>query len=270
MAPGGPLTQAQRPPPAAARVTALRMSGSSDLERLGGESAARAIISDFIGRVARDFVIGYLFAGRDLERIITHETAMAVGMLGGPVAYSGRPLGAVHQPLKINAGHFRRRLAFLERTLEAHKVPEDIAARWLEHNRRLERLIVDGTDCAPDEPPPSLAPPDEAEEPLAPSSAARPSAQDDALDDWDEDLLQDTEEEPIEDEGPPHPDEGWDEIDLLEDPDFNREHDPEGWVVEGPEVDDERWDEDELLERDGAAEPGWDDEDEDLPPRRRR
>ena len=94
----------------------------------------------------------------------------------------------------------------------------------------------------------------------------------DDLDDWDEDLLQDTEEEPMEDEGPPHPDEGWDEIDLLEDPDFNREHDPQGWVVEGPEVDEERWDEDDLLESDSAAEPGWDDEDEDPPapsPKRR-
>ncbi|MCK6522879.1 group 1 truncated hemoglobin [Myxococcota bacterium] len=250
------------------------MSGPSDLERLGGETAARAIISDFIARVARDFVIGYLFAGRDLERIVLHETAMAVAMLGGPVAYTGRPLGAVHQPLKINAGHFRRRLAFLERTLEAHGVPEDIAARWIEHNRRLERLIVDGTDCAPDEPPPSLAPPplpdeDDAAEPITTPAGERPSRQVDDLDDWDEDLLQDTEEEPLEDEGPPHPDEGWDEIDLLEDPDFNREHDPEGWAVEGPEVDDERWDEDELLERDGAAEPGWDDED-DEPPRRSR
>jgi hemoglobin len=253
------------------------MSGPSDLERLGGESAARTIITDFIGRVARDFVIGYLFAGRDLDRIILHETAMAVTMLGGPVAYSGRPLGAVHQPLKINAGHFRRRLAFLERTLEAHNVPEDIAARWIEHNRRLERLIVDGTDCAPDEPQPSLAPPPlPDEDPLeAPQTAPAQQADTDTdavaarladdLDDWDEDLLQDTEEEPMEDEGPPHPDEGWDEIDLLEDPDFNREHDPQGWVVEGPEVDDERWDEDELLESDGVAEPGWDDEDEDPP-----
>jgi hemoglobin len=251
------------------------MSGPSDLERLGGESAARTIITDFIGRVARDFVIGYLFAGRDLDRIILHETAMAVTMLGGPAAYTGRPLGAVHQPLKINAGHFRRRLAFLERTLEAHQVPEDIAARWLEHNRRLERLIVDGTDCAPDEPQPSLAPPplpdeDDAEE-HAPVVDLRAKQADD-LDDWDEDLLQDTEEELIEDEGPPHPDEGWDEIDLLEDPDFNREHDPQGWVVEGPEVDEERWDEDDLLEPDGAPEPGWDDEDDDppAPPTQRR
>lgn len=253
------------------------MSGQSDLDRLGGESAARTIITDFIGRVARDFVIGYLFAGRDLDRIILHETAMAVTMLGGPAAYTGRPLGAVHQPLKINAGHFRRRLAFLERTLEAHGVPEDIAARWIEHNRRLERLIVDGTDCAPDEPQPSLAPPplpdEDAAEAHGPSPAASVATKPaDELDDWDEDLLQDTEEEPMEDEGPPHPDEGWDEIDLLEDPDFNREHDPQGWVVEGPEVDEERWDEDDLLESDGAAEPGWDDEDEDPPapsPKRR-
>lgn len=124
----------------------------SDLARIGGPGALEALMRDFIGRVSQDFVIGFLFAGKDLERIIQMETALAAAHLGGPDPYPGRPIGATHRALRINRGQFRRRLAFLRRVLEEHQVPTDVAERWVDFNARLEGAVTDGTDCALEQP----------------------------------------------------------------------------------------------------------------------
>lgn len=122
----------------------------SDFARLGGEPGIAAHIDAFVDRVAADFIIGFLFQGRDLARVKARETELACMHRGGPVRYAGRPLGAVHQPLRINRGHFRRRLAILRTVLSERGVPDEIIDRWIRHEQRLEPAIVDGTDCAPD------------------------------------------------------------------------------------------------------------------------
>ena len=122
---------------------------SSDVERLGGDAALVAILDDFVDRMAADFIIGWLFEGRDLDRIKAHEVSFARAHLGGGGRYQGRPIGAVHRPLPINAGMFHRRLALLATVLRDHGVDEAVIERWLDHDRRLEPIITDGTDCAP-------------------------------------------------------------------------------------------------------------------------
>lgn len=120
-----------------------------DVQRLGGEDAVRAIVGDLIERVRGDFIIGFFFEGRDAATIVQHEASLALSHLRGRNTYTGRPLAAVHQPLRINRGHFRRRLAFLERVLADHEVPADIANRWMAFERALEDVVTDGTECGP-------------------------------------------------------------------------------------------------------------------------
>ncbi len=107
------------------------------------------VLTDFIGRAFDDFIIGYLFEGRDRQRIIDHEVSLAAAHLGGPRAYEGRPLGEVHQPLRINRGHFLRRLALLRTVLRDHDIDEGVITRWMDHDAKLEAVVTDGTDCAP-------------------------------------------------------------------------------------------------------------------------
>lgn len=126
------------------------MGKSSDYERLGGDAALERIVRAFIDRVFDDFIIGFAFVGKDRERIIRHEVEHAAGNLGGPSAYTGRPIAHVHHPLLINRGQFRRRLALLRTVLGEQGVDEDIIERWVAADRRLEEAIVDGTDCVPD------------------------------------------------------------------------------------------------------------------------
>ena len=118
-------------------------------ERLGGEPVVAALVADFVDRVFSDFVIGFLFEGRDRDRIVRHELELASAHLGGPRGYTGRPIGQLHRPLKINRGHFRRRLAILRTVLREHDVPEDIVEAWVAHDAALEGVVTDGTECVP-------------------------------------------------------------------------------------------------------------------------
>lgn len=110
----------------------------------------RPVVDRFVRRMANDFVIGFFFAGRDLDRIIAHEYEHAAIALGAGGVYTGRPIASTHRALKINAGHFRRRLALLRAEIEAAGIPDDVRDRWLDHQRALEATITDGSDCAPE------------------------------------------------------------------------------------------------------------------------
>jgi hemoglobin len=122
---------------------------ASDWERLGGEEGVRRIVAAFLDRVFADFIIGFLFEGKDRARIERAEVELASTHLGGNLGYSGRGIVSTHRPLKINAGQFRRRLAILRTVLREKGAPEDVIDRWIAHDRRLEKVITDGTDCAP-------------------------------------------------------------------------------------------------------------------------
>jgi hemoglobin len=123
----------------------------TDYERIGGRAGLESLIEVFIDRVFDDFIIGFLFIGKDRARIVRHEIEHAAAHLGGPSEYTGRSIPAVHRPLRINAGHFRRRLAILRTVLSDRGVDSDIVERWVASNQRLEASVTDGTDCLPRE-----------------------------------------------------------------------------------------------------------------------
>lgn len=116
-------------------------------ERIGGEPVVRGIIERFVDRMAADTIIGFRFAGADLARIKQHEFEHAAQSLGAQLPYTGRPIAGLHQPMRINAGQFRRRLALLRQELERADLPAEVEAEWMKEQRRMERAITDGTDC---------------------------------------------------------------------------------------------------------------------------
>ncbi|MES2643795.1 MAG: group 1 truncated hemoglobin [Myxococcota bacterium] len=118
-------------------------------ERAGGEPVVRAIVDRFVDRQFDDSIIGFFFAGKDRSAVKLHEYEHAAASLGAPVAYTGRPIAPLHRTLRINAGQFRRRLALLRQEIERAGLPPELVEAWLEPQRRMERVITDGTDCAP-------------------------------------------------------------------------------------------------------------------------
>ena len=119
----------------------------TDYDRLGGREAVRGLVDRFVRRAATDMIIGFFFDGKDLEKIIRHETELACLQLGGPSVYTGRSLQAAHKPLKINRGQFRRRLAILRTTLREEGVSEAIVERWVDLNQADEHHVVIDRDC---------------------------------------------------------------------------------------------------------------------------
>lgn len=116
-------------------------------DRIGGEPVVRPIIDRFVARIFEDRIIGFLFVGKDPARVRAHEYEHAAASLGASVPYTGRPIGALHRPFRINAGQFRRRLAILRQELERAGVPEELRMHWLTTQERLLPAITDGTDC---------------------------------------------------------------------------------------------------------------------------
>jgi len=115
------------------------------LSRIGGETL-RAVIADFYDRVFADVMIGYMFEGRDKQRLIDKEWELTARFLGGEDRYTGKPIREAHAPLKIFVGQFDRRLQILKNTLRDHQVDPAVAEAWIDHQIALRDQVIAG-DC---------------------------------------------------------------------------------------------------------------------------
>ncbi len=119
------------------------------LDRAGGLPAIQAIVTTFVAAMVRDSMIGYLFARTDHERLVRVESELAARLLGAAdVRYSGRPLPAVHQPLKITGGHFDLRRQLLREAMAAHGLSAAVRDAWLEHVETMRpHILARADDC---------------------------------------------------------------------------------------------------------------------------
>ena len=114
-----------------------------------GPDALRALLRDFYDRVFDDVMIGFMFVGKDKERLIEKEWELAARILGGDVPYTGRGLRAAHARSPILSGHFDRRLQILKETMADHGIPGHVRDVWLEHTERMRSLVTadEGSAC---------------------------------------------------------------------------------------------------------------------------
>lgn len=114
-------------------------------DRIGAD-ALRAVVVDFYDRVFRDVMIGYMFEGKDRQRLVDKECELTARFLGGAFAYTGKGMREAHAGLHIFGGHFDRRLQLLRNTLRDHAVDPEVAAAWIAHHESLRDAVV-GADC---------------------------------------------------------------------------------------------------------------------------
>jgi len=118
-------------------------------ETIGGD-ALREVIRDFYDRVFGDVMIGFLFQGKDKQRLIQLEWELAARMLGAKdVSYTGRPMRVAHAQSPIFGGHFERRLQILRETMRDHGVDAEVQRVWIEHAQALREQITKdkGSEC---------------------------------------------------------------------------------------------------------------------------
>jgi hemoglobin len=124
------------------------MARTELFDRIGADRL-RAVIEDFYARLFDDVMIGFLFEGKDRQRLIDKEYELTARFLGGGVAYTGRPMREAHARSPILGGHFERRLEILRQTLATHAVDPDVVASWIEHTLALRPQITPdkGSEC---------------------------------------------------------------------------------------------------------------------------
>ncbi len=111
-----------------------------------GPEALRAVIGDFYDRVFADVMIGFLFWGKDKERLIQKEWELAARFLGADVPYTGRSMRQAHARSPILGGHFERRLQILKNVMAAHRVDPEVQRVWIDHTLALRSQVTADAD----------------------------------------------------------------------------------------------------------------------------
>ena len=115
-------------------------------EQIGAEPL-RAVVTDFYDRVFADVMIGYMFEGKNKQRLIDKECELTARFLGGSAPYTGKSMRDAHAALQIFGGQFDRRLQILKNVLRDHRIDAEVAQAWIDHQVALRDHVV-GADCA--------------------------------------------------------------------------------------------------------------------------
>ena len=97
-------------------------------DRLGGRAGIGTLVADFYAKVMADAELGPFFRGTDVAKLQRMQEEFLAMALGGPPAYSGRPLAHVHHGRGITARHFAKFAGHLLATLREKGATEADAA----------------------------------------------------------------------------------------------------------------------------------------------
>jgi hemoglobin len=119
-------------------------------DKIGGDKL-RAVVTEFYARVFPDVMIGFMFAGKDRQRLIDKEWEFVASFLGAPdVTYTGRPIRTAHAHVPIFGGQFERRLQILKETMRDQAVDPEVQRVWIDHTLALRSQVTRdvGSECA--------------------------------------------------------------------------------------------------------------------------
>ena len=108
--------------PADAPVTSGPV-GPNLYTRLGGVDAIRAVVNDFVGRVAVDDRINAFFRGVDVAHLDSMLTDQICSATGGPCRYTGKSMRDVHTGMNLTDAHFNALVSDLVAALDRFNVP---------------------------------------------------------------------------------------------------------------------------------------------------
>jgi len=117
---------------------------------LGGEEALRRVLRTLYDRLFDDLMVGFLFAGKDKDKLIEHQLWFTAKFLGGPSRYEGRSIPDAHAAIPILPGHFDRRHQILKEVLEEHHVPAAVRDEWLRVDQSLRYAVIKSGEAARD------------------------------------------------------------------------------------------------------------------------
>jgi hemoglobin len=111
--------------------------------KIGEEKGLEKMLKDFYRRMQKDVLIGFFFAGKDIDAIALKQKEFVMRAMGATPSYSGKPPAQAHLQLPpILEGHFDRRLKILEQTLKDHGLNENDIKVWIGFENAFRSSIV--------------------------------------------------------------------------------------------------------------------------------
>ncbi|HTY80555.1 MAG TPA: group 1 truncated hemoglobin [Candidatus Bathyarchaeia archaeon] len=101
-------------------------SGPTLYQRLGGREAIKLVVDDFVANMAADPRVNGRFKGLDAARVARLQTNLAdqiCDATGGPCAYLGKDMRAVHTGMGITEAEWNATVENLVKALDKNKVP---------------------------------------------------------------------------------------------------------------------------------------------------
>ena len=178
----------------AGKRTAAPAAQKNLWERLGGESAVRVLVKDFLRKALFDPKFGFVRAeqvqltSEEMDRLEQDAVAFASSVLGGPLKYDGKDLKQLFSELRITEGDLMTLVAILVQALEQNRVGRgelgELVALALEQRKHVVPSRVASGDDEPAAPAAKLTPPKPPSEkpalptppaPKKPDAAKKPS-----------------------------------------------------------------------------------------------
>jgi hemoglobin len=94
-------------------------------QRLGGREVIKQVVDDFVANLAADPRVNARFKGLDAAKVAKLQTDLAdqiCDVTGGPCAYLGRDMKAVHAGMNITEAEWNATVEDLVKTLNKFKV----------------------------------------------------------------------------------------------------------------------------------------------------
>ena len=160
--PSAPPPPATQPRPQTRPAVAPR---GTLYERMGGESAVRAVVNDFVSRAAADPAVNFTRQGhanawqptpQNMERLKQRLVEFIATTAGGPMQYRGNDMVTAHRGMAITNVEFDALAGHLRAALEVNDVPRREREELLKAAATLRSAVVEVADA----PPPQTTPGD--------------------------------------------------------------------------------------------------------------
>ncbi len=113
-------------------------------DKLGGQPAIEAVVTEFYKRVLADDELKGFFDKTDMDKQRRHQTQFISMALGGPNQYIGRSMKAAHANSAINENHFNLVVSHLVEALMSFNISQSDIDQVIAKVGPLKDDIVNG------------------------------------------------------------------------------------------------------------------------------
>ncbi len=121
------------------------MTDTTLYDRLGGEEAIGAVVTEFYDRVLADERLEPYFEDTDMSQQRAHQTRFLSSVTGGPIQYDGDDMGTAHEGMGISHADYDAIAAHLDDALGEFDVADADRKAVLEAVESYREAIVETT-----------------------------------------------------------------------------------------------------------------------------